>query len=347
MIEMDTEVLIVGGGMAGCAAAFAAAQSRFTTLISAGGSATSLSSGCIDFHDGADRRAAEDLLDAIDSTGLRLVDGCSVVTGVGLEKPTAIHQRGMLTFSEAEAAGRVDILHLPWLRSSHPRLATHCLRTAGVASDVIFADEKARRLMLERGDAEAVGRALASCIPLGTGIVAMPPPWPGLDYNAVLESATRESGREFRELVDPSGPQGARLQHAAERSCSAARLMLGTELRCLEFENDRCVAATVRSGLRDIRIKCEGVVMATGGPLISRPEGNCSLEVEMIELPGFGAPASFLRSRNGYAVHKGRAISNIVVCGSALPGKGYLDGYGLGDCIISGIEASERLEADR
>jgi hypothetical protein len=120
--------------------------------------------------------------------------------------------------------------------------------------------------------------------------------------------------------------------------------MSGCELRGLEFTADRCTAARVRSGLRDVRIGCGGIILATGGPLISRPEVDIHLEKEMRIIPALGAAAPFLCSREGFARHAGRTLSNVVVCGSALPEIGYLEGKGAGDCLLSGLAASKLLE---
>lgn len=348
MIETEVEVLVVGGGMAGCAAAFTAARTGRTLLLSAGGSATSLSSGCVDFLDGRSKHKASGFLNALGRCGLGMIDGGSVITGVGMERPTGMHQKWMLTLEEARAAGGVDIIHLPRTKASHPRLAVSCLRTMGIESNLLCADERVHRILLEHGDAAALGKALASSIHATEGsIIAFPPLWEGADVDAMLEAAELEGGCRFRELVNPAGPQGIRLQRAAERAAGASRLMTGCELRGLEFDGDRCIAAKARSGLREMRIRCGGVIMATGGPLISRPEAHSSLDTEPVIIPSLGTVASFLCCREGFARHAGRRLSNVVLCGSAQPGKGYLEGYGLGDCILSGIEAVELLEAGR
>ena len=328
--------------MTGCAAAFESARTRCTILASAGGSATSLSSGCIDFHSDGRSRAA-DFLGALDRH-LGLVDGGRVITSAGVDRPASVHQKGMLTLEEVQARGGVDIVHFPWMRSSHPRLAVHCLRAKGITADILQADDSARTVMLERGDAETLGRALARSIPASRkDLVAIPALWAGLDLGAMLEAATREGGCEFRELVGPAGPAGLRLQRAAELVSNVSNSMIGCELRGLEFTADRCTAAIVRSGLRDIRIVCRGIILATGGPLISRSDVVLPLEKEMVTIPSLGAAAPFLQCRDGFARHAGRPLRNVVVCGSALSQLGYLEGKGAGDCLLSGLAAGKLL----
>jgi anaerobic glycerol-3-phosphate dehydrogenase len=346
MNPIEAEVLVVGGGIAGCAAAFTSARRHRTVLVSAGGSATSLSSGCVDFHAGAGREKTGPFLEALEKAGLALDEGGQVITNAGLERNVDIRQQTMLAIDEAKAEG-VSVLDIPWLRASHARMAVHGLRTIGVAAEVVSPGADTRKL-LDHCAAAEIGERLACSVPKsGRGLVALPALWDRTDAAKILEAAGNASGLTFRELVGPAGPQGLRLQKAAEAAARPATVMMGAELISLEFEHDACVGAVIRSGLRELRLRCSAVIMATGGPLISRPGVEPGLDRKMGSLPSMGVQAPFLASDQGMAVRQGRRVRNVAICGSALTEMGYLEGRGMGDCILSGISASELLEERR
>jgi glycine/D-amino acid oxidase-like deaminating enzyme len=346
MMRMETEVLVVGAGIAGCAAAFTSARKRRTVLVSAGGSATSLSSGCIDFHADGKRERAGPFLEELEKSGLELAEGGHVMTLAGLERRADIRQGGMLTLEEAKGADGVSVIDLPWLRSSHGRMTVHGLRTAGMAAEMITVGAGPDEL-LERCGAEELGQRLAASLPECRRLVALPALWDRVDAAKILDIAGRAKGCTIRELVGPVGPQGLRLQRAAEAAARPASVMTGTELLALEFEGDRCVGARLGSGLREIEVRCAAVILATGGPLISRQNALPGVDMAAGAIPSLGVQAPFLLSCEGAAVRKGRRTSNVMICGSALAENGYLEGKGMGDCILSGIDAAERAEGVR
>jgi anaerobic glycerol-3-phosphate dehydrogenase len=347
MITIETDVLVVGGGIAGCAAAFTSARRSKTLLVSAGGSATSLSTGCIDFRKQEGRERSGPFLEAIERAGLQLAEGGHVITYVGLDRHSDIRQAGMLTLEELKGSDGVAVVHLPWLKASHAKMTAHGLRTMGIAADVLVADDAVREKLLDGCGASELGASLAEGLPsTGRQLIAVPALWGRPDAYEVLRSASKASGREFRELVGPVGPQGLRLQRAAEGAVGKATVMMGTEIVSLEFEKARCVGARLRSGLRELRVRCASVVMATGGPLITRPEVDLGLDVRLEDVPPLGA-APFLLSRNGRACLRDMELRNVAICGSADPGIDHLQGSGMGDCILSGIAAVETLEAGR
>jgi hypothetical protein len=344
MRVISTDVLVVGGGAAGCAAAFLSSRSRRTTLISSGGSATSLSTGCICFRERSGLRAAERFLDAVGAAGLPLEWAARILTGIGMERHVDALQKGMMTMRDVEEAGGVDILHFPSLRSSHAPLAVRCLRERGVAANVVTVDESFS-LPPEGCAAAEMGKALGGAMSSCGGLVAVPPIWKHLDPAAMLEAAGREAGREVRELVSPAGPQGKRLQTALEAAARPADMMTGTDLVGLRFDGRSCAGARLRSGLREFDVECGAVIMASGGLLISRPDWAVGLDLEMSGTASIPATAPVLRCRRGVATRHGEPLRNVFVCGSALAGRGFLDGCGIGDCITSAFEACAEMEA--
>jgi anaerobic glycerol-3-phosphate dehydrogenase len=144
-----------------------------------------------------------------------------------------------------------------------------------------------------------------------------------------------------------------------EATSAGCNLLKGREVIDLEVRGDAVRRATVRSGLREMTISFDAVVLASGGLAsggltvvgeeVIDPLGLFSISSEtgaMLRSPALTSSLSKgIAHREGRAVMiGGRVLSNVQVIGSARPGLAFPLGQGLGYVMCSALQAARRPE---
>lgn len=191
--------------------------------------------------------------------------------------------------------------------------------------------------------------------------VVIPPLFTGIGYSYGLSELERAAGIVVKEAATPLSNPGRRLQNCLENGAvrEGCTLWKGRSVTSFQFSEGTAVEATIRSGLRELKVKPTAVVLATGnlvgGGLIA--DGGEVIDplygfaTSYAECPGTRSSelarmlSTGLSNKNGQAVLKdGTLTTNVFVAGSATPGLSYPLGKGLGHSISDGWYKAELVK---
>ncbi len=355
-------MVVVGGGVAGVAAAWAAkgAGAR-TTLLHAGAGASMLYSGALDMQISPDQAAATELsLFATDLGNWEYgEDACRIATATGLSRQARGRDSALLDLEPlaGKRIGVVDALHASWdaklvvreLSASAWSQETKTQFFALSAPELITAAELALPLydLAKRFDEAARVRGLikllADARDDADGFLLGP--WLGLETN-VAQLAADEVGAAVGETTSgPGGAAGARFERARDQLLSDSAI-----------EAQRTHVKSVQPSPRGFIVSADGeeldadaVVLAIGGVAA----GGIVLDDARPEHPGgacfhpsLQAPVAL--QLDGRPVERVSTLHGVDFClagmdtlervGIAAPGgkTPYPDLYVAGDCVADG-----------
>lgn len=357
------DILVIGHGMAGCVAGALLAESgRDVTIVGRGTTATELSSARVVLPPGEEGAKVADLLTRW-GRDHGLYTSPSGRRGAITSTGTMIYQD--LTSPHDWTQDREGITAVIGLRGNNdldPEVVCRSLARdddAPLCRPLYLGVDIPPAVMAESSHGEEVVDIISEILSeVGEENAVLPPLFVGPHYVRALDNVERRSGRRVLEAATPSSNPGRRLQACLEYNTTASgcRLWKGREVVDLDIANGVVTTATIRSGVRDLRVGVSAIVLAAGGlvggGLIARGREVVST------LPPFAvdrAPTSPLRSHKlsqalsiGIRNQQGRAelasgeiLGNVIVAGSALPGLSFPLGHGLGPVTASAIAAAD------
>jgi hypothetical protein len=333
-----SDVLVIGGGVAGTAAALAAAGARGrVTLLDGGTGASTLATGALDVlpwqggtrapapptGDGAPARSplVRTILDALGAYSLP-DGGARLVTTAGIVRPAAGHDAALLNVAPlgGSRVGVVrcdrpgwdaDALAAAWGESFVAVDAT-VLRYVDerVLPDADFAarcDEDERFGWLAERLRDAVANA-----PFTLGGLVLPPAL-GVEHVRAPRLATRVGLPCGEPIAAPGGPSGLRFEHARNRALAAAGVVPWRARAATIARHSGRWCATLDTGEA---VYADAVVLATGGLLAGGIEYEPSEAVLASALPPFAR----LPFRLGIAVEGAAATLGVHGRALELPG---------------------------
>jgi anaerobic glycerol-3-phosphate dehydrogenase len=218
-------------------------------------------------------------------------------------------------------------------------------------------DFRSTRMELSYGTALAREDLLDSLQELDADMVVLPPMCHTHDHDRAWTDLARDAGRQLLEAITPLSLPGTRLLRSMSRATMAqgVRDLRGIVLESLDVSDDT-VMATCRSGLRTLEVRSKALLFC-GGHVVS---GGLGVEgTEVIDPLSFfdlrsrsttGSPQARV-ARTGlacdasfHAIHQGKVLQNVLVAGSALPGLNFVNGHGMGTCLMTALAACRSLE---
>lgn len=319
------QVLVIGGGLAGMAAALAARQAGATVaVVSEGAGVLELASGCIDRLAVPERSlppehpyrligmAAVDeelaaFQKAMEAAGYPLAadgpgaGGSYVITALGSRRRTHLVAPGMAAPPPGEP---LWVVGFRGLRDFHPAVVAAGLRRSDPAADVAWGEVElpgapedvhpvalARQLEDEAYRRQVIER-VAAVRPQGRGGAALLPAVLGLSGAAAVRRALAEGlgMRVVEVLLPPPSVPGLRLADALRRAVQQAGVDLAIGARAVEArrEGGRVRHVVTRGPGGRITYEAEAYVLATGGLM-----GNgLTAEGRSVREPLFDLPVS-------------------------------------------------------
>jgi anaerobic glycerol-3-phosphate dehydrogenase len=367
--SMACDVLIIGHGAAGClAGAELARQGREVIIIGRGTPATEMSTARIMLPGGRQGKELRERLKALGPAyGLYALPPRRTVAFTALG--TIVRQDLISAHDWIEEdiplavvglRGNQDLDPDLVCRSLHRRRPSMVCRPywtdLGLPGSVDCGRDRLSRQAVDT--VEVLGSALRD---LQEEAVVLPPLFTGSRFDDALGLLERKSGRIVREPVTPLSNPGRRLQACLENEATTVgcRLLKGREVIGLEVRGATVRGATVRSGLRDISIRFDAAILASGGLVsggltvmgdeVIDPLGLFSISSDteaMLRSPALtSALSKGIAHREGRAVLVGgKELSNVLVIGSARPGLALPLGQGLGHVMCSALQAARRPE---
>jgi glycerol-3-phosphate dehydrogenase subunit B len=282
-----TQVLVVGAGIAGTAAALSAARAGATvTVVAPNAGATRFAGGALDLSPWEERArvtplgvAETHVLDALGAF-IATAEEALVATLAGILRPARCIDRALLDLAPLHD-GEIVVPSVDWPSWDGAALARawSCAPEA-LARRLVFvplAVPLVRRLeerdlgdadMAELHDAperlEWLGARLANEIGARRPVAILLPPWLGVEHSRAAALSVRVGVPCGEALVDLAGPSGLRFERARDRALRVAGVVRTAE-RVASIVFDGRWRAELESGDLDGKSEVDSVVLATGG----------------------------------------------------------------------------------
>jgi glycine/D-amino acid oxidase-like deaminating enzyme len=304
-----TDVLVIGGGVAGTAAALAAAGAHArVTLLDGGTGASTLATGALDVvpwqrgtttpaahsGDGAPARSSlvRTILGALGAYSLP-DGGARLATTAGIVRPAAGHDAALLNVAPL-GTSRVGVI-----RCERPGWDADALAAAWgesfVAVDATVLRHVDERVLPDADfaarcdDDERFGwlaerlRASLASAPFPLGGLMLPPSL-GVEQVRAPQLALRVGVPCGEPIAAPGGPSGLRFEHARNRALTAAGVVSWRSRAASVARHGARWRATLETG---DAVYADAVVLATGGLLAGGIEYDPSEAVLASALPPF------------------------------------------------------------
>ncbi len=324
---MDCDVLVVGGGAAGCTISYRLSRAGINAvLVTSGTPATSMSCGRIKITE-ENKDLRQFVRQAGESYGLFTEEKeIQAYTNKG-----TLYQQSFLSDyddnSQAQAAAGIE-----GNKDFNPDLSAKIAKTL-------------TPYWIKQSDLDGTAESLKE-IPEDTIII--PPLFDIRHYKASMRELEEKSGRKLREAATPLSLPGKRLNECLLQSAKTA----GTKvLEGRKVTDIAAQSALIQSGIREQEISYSALVLA-GGNLIS---GGLVLDGNLVREPLLGinvtevAPARLKSAEltealsSGICAHGCRAAAGVYACGSIVAGMSYPLNRGLWDVMLSAWNAAEKV----
>lgn len=324
---MDCDVLVIGGGAAGCTISYRLSKAGINTaLVTSGTPATSMSCGRIKITE-ENKDLRQFIRQAGESYGLFTEEKeIQAYTNKG-----TLYQQSFLSdyddSSQAQAAAGIE-----GNRDFDPDLAAKISKTL-------------KPYWVKQTDIDETAESLKE-IPEDTVII--PPLFDIRHYRSSMKRLEEQSGRKLREAVTPLSLPGKRLTECLLHSAEEAGTKVLEGRKVIDITAQ---AALVQSGIREQEITYSALVLA-GGNLIS---GGLVLDGNLVREPLLGinvteVAAGRLKSAeltealsSGICAHGCRAAAGVYACGSIVAGMSYPLNKGLWDVMLNAWDAAEKV----